>query len=215
MDNYKKGQVAYDKKDYDKAISYWKPLAERGNLKAIRSMADLYFTGDLRDTCLPEDYDQALYYFRLGSLQADAYCLYKLGHFYKCGFGVKEDMKRAHKLYLQSTEKGSVCAAHYLATTYYHDDYKPDYKEAYYWLTYAAKHGYDDSHYYLSEMYLYGQGVEINYYQAYKHYVLFNLNAVKDSVYGKDLKERIQEVAKPMHIYKAKHLAKEFQRKYY
>ena len=123
MDNYKKGQVAYDKKDYDKAISYWKPLAERGNLKAIRSMADLYFTGDLRDTCLPEDYDQALYYFRLGSLQADAYCLYKLGHFYKCGFGVKEDMKRAHKLYLQSTEKGSVCAAHYLATTYYYDDY--------------------------------------------------------------------------------------------
>jgi len=58
MNNYKKGQDAYDKKDYVQAVSFWKPLAERGNLLAIRSMADLYFTGDLRDTCLPEDYNQ-------------------------------------------------------------------------------------------------------------------------------------------------------------
>ena len=178
-------------------------------------MADLYFTGDLRDTCLPEDYDQALYYFRLGSLQADAYCLYKLGHFYKCGFGVKEDVQRAHKLYLQATEQGSICAAHYLAMIYYWDDYKPDYNEAYYWLQYSAIKGFDDSHYFLSEMYLYGIKVEKNYIEAYKHYVLFNLNAVKDCIYAIDLNKQIKAVAKPMHIHQAKHLAKEFQRKYY
>ena len=215
MDNYKKGQVAYDKKDYVQAISYWKPLAERGNLLAISSMADLYFTGDLRDTCLPEDYDQALYYFRLGSLQADAYCLHKLGHFYKCGFGVKRDMQRAHKLYLQATEQGSICAAHDLAMTYYWDDYKPDYNEAYYWLQYSAKKGFADSHYFLSEMYLYVIKVEKNYMEAYKHYVLFNLNAVEDCIFAIDINKKIKSVAKPMHIHIAKHLAKEFQRKYY
>jgi len=51
--------------------------------------------------------------------------------------------------------------------------------------------------------------------EAYKHYVLFNLNAVKDCIYAIDLNKQIKAVAKPMHIHQAKHLAKEFQRKYY
>ena len=98
--------------------------------------------------------------------------------------------------------------------TYYYDDYRPDYNEVFYWLSYSAKHGNDDSHYYLSEMYLDGYRGEVNYVEAYKHYVLFSKDA-EDSLFAKDLKERIIEDAKPMHIHKAEHLAKEFQRKYY
>ena len=214
MDNYKKGQIAYDKKDYDKAISYWKPLAERGNLKAIRSMAYGYFKWGLKDVCFKEDYNQALYYFRLGALQSDVYCIERLGHSYKAGLGIKKNIPKARKYYLQAIERGNICAAHYLAMTYYYDDYRPDYNEVFYWLSYSAKHGNDDSHYYLSEMYLDGDRGEVNYVEAYKHYVLFSKDA-EDSLFAVDLKERIQEVAKPMHIHKAKHLAKEFQRKYY
>jgi len=214
MDNYKKGQIAYDKKDYDKAISYWKPLAERGNLKAIRSMVDGYFKWGLKDVCFKEDYNQALYYIRLGVLQSDVYCIERLGHSYKIGLGIKKNIPKARKYYLQAIERGNICSAYYLAMTYYYDDYRPDYNEVFYWLSYSAKHGNDDSHYYLSEMYLDGYRGEVNYVEAYKHYVLFSKDA-EDSLFAKDLKERIIEDAKPMHIHKAKHLAKEFQRKYY
>ena len=68
MDNYKKGQRAYEKKDYDKAISYWKPLADEGHEEAINSMGNLYATEDSTTTCLPEDFSKALYYFKKGTL---------------------------------------------------------------------------------------------------------------------------------------------------
>jgi uncharacterized protein len=214
MDNYKKGQVAYDKKDYVQAVSFWKPLAERGNLLAIRSMAASYFTWGLNDACFKEDYNQALYYFRLGALQSDVYCIERLGHSYNSGLGIKKNILKARKYYLQAIERGNICAAHYLAMTYYYDDYRPDYNEAFYWLNYSAKHSDGSSHYFLSDMYLNGHRGEVNYVEAYKHYVLFSKDA-EDCIFAVDLKERITEDAKPMHIHQAKHLAKEFQRKYY
>ena len=63
MDSYKKGQVAYDKKDYVHAASLWKPLAKEGDIEAINSMGNLYATEDNTPTCLPEDFSKASYYF--------------------------------------------------------------------------------------------------------------------------------------------------------
>ena len=48
MDNYKKGQVACDKKDYVQAVSLWKPLAKEGDIEAINSMGNLYATEDIK-----------------------------------------------------------------------------------------------------------------------------------------------------------------------
>jgi hypothetical protein len=56
--------------------------------------------------------------------------------------------------------------------------------------------------------------IEVNYIEAYKHYVFFSKDE-EDGLFAVGLKERITVNAKPMHIHKAKHLSKEFQRKYY
>ena len=213
MDSYKKGQRAYDKKDYVKAASFWKPLAERGHLQAIRSMGNMYFSGDAEPTCLPEDYDKALYYFRLGSLKSDAHCLYMLAHFYKSGFGVKRDIHRARQLYSRSSEQGNSKAMYFLALTYYYDDYNPDYKKAYYWLNRSAQLGFSSAHYYLSEMRLYGCGAKNDFTEAYKHWILFDCDTDKN-IFIEELYRKVKKVVKPMHIFMAEHLAKEYIEKY-
>ena len=94
MDNYKKGQEAYDKKDYEKAISYWKPLADEGHEEAINSMGNLYATEDSTPTCLPEDFSKALYYFKKGTLKGNKHSIYRLGILYHQGLGLKQNIEK-------------------------------------------------------------------------------------------------------------------------
>ena len=233
MDSYKKGQRAYDKKDYVKAVSFWKPLAEQGHIEAINSMGDLYATEDYIPTCLPEDYAQASYYFKQGTLRGNAHSMYRLGLLYHDGLGVKKDKNRARDLFRKAAEKeGHSGAAYALATSQYHNEYNPDYKEAHYWYLVLVEAGLTSAHFFLADMYMNGYGVKKDYVEAYKHLILAGIVPKEDlkdineqglessdlyyRVINKGvsiLHDQLRNLLNSMEINTAKHLAAEFKKK--
>ena len=172
MDSYKKGLRAYNKKDYLKAVSFWKPLAIEGNIDAINSMGNLYATVDRTPTCLPEDFSKALYYFRQGTLKGNKHSMYRLGLLYGEGLGVKKDKNKARELLRKAANKRHPKAAYALATSNYFDKFNPDYKEAIYWFTLLAVGGLSSAHFFLADMFMSGKGVKRDNILAYKHLIL-------------------------------------------
>ena len=172
MDSYKKGLRAYNKKDYLKAASFWKPLAKEGNIEAINSMGNLYASADTTPTCLPEDFSKALYYFRQGTLIGNKHSMYRLGLLYGEGLGVTKDKKKARELLRKAANKRHHNAAYALATSNYFDKFNPDYKEAIYWFTLLAVGGLSSAHFFLADMFMSGKGVKRDYILAYKHLIL-------------------------------------------
>ena len=233
MDSYKKGQRAYDKKDYLKAVSFWKPLAEQGHIEAINSMGDLYATEDYIPTCLPEDCSQALYYFKQGTLKGNAHSMYRLGLLYQNGLGVKKDENRARDLFRKAAEKeGHSGAAYSLATSQYHNEYNPDYKEAIYWYLVLAEAGLTSAHFFLADMHMNGYGVKKDYVEAYKHLILAGIVPKEDlkdideeglkssEIYYRAinkgvsiLHDQLRNLLNSIEINTAKHLAAEFKKK--
>ena len=180
MDNYKKGQVACDKKDYVQAVSLWKPLAKEGDIEAINSMGNLYATEDTTPTCLPEDFSKASYYFKQGTLKGNAHSMYRLGLLYAKGLGIKKDKKRARDLYRKAANKGHSGAAYALATSNYDDKYNPNYLEAVYWFTILTEVGLSSAHFFLADMYMNGHGVKRDYVEAYKNLILAGIVPEED-----------------------------------
>ena len=153
MDNYKKGQVAFEKKDYEKAISYWKPLADEGHEEAINSMGNLYATEDSKPTCLPEDFSKALYYFKKGTLKGNKHSIYRLGILYHQGLGVKQNIKKGRELYKKAAEEGHSGAAYAYAASNYFDEYNPNYEQAILWFTILTEAGLPAGHFFLADMF--------------------------------------------------------------
>ena len=229
MDSYKKGQVAYDKKDYVHAASLWKPLAKEGDIEAINSMGNLYATEDNTPTCLPEDFSKASYYFKQGTLKGNAHSMYRLGILYAGGLGVKQNKKKGCELYRKAAEKGHSGAAYALAAHNYFDEYNPNYKEAIKWFTILTEVGLPAAHFFLGDIFMYGKGVKKDYTEAYKNLILAGITEKKeDRKYWKDglsnsdvynrainrgvylLHKELIKLINPIELNRAKHLATEF-----
>src|SRR5215468_4768647 len=69
------GKAAYEKGDYETALSLWRPLAEQGNAEAQRNLGWMYETGKgvARDEAL------ATRWYRKAAEQDDAKAQYRLG----------------------------------------------------------------------------------------------------------------------------------------
>ena len=232
MNNYKKGQSAYDKKDYVQAVSFWKPLAKEGDIEAINSMGNLYATENTTPTCLPEDFSKALYYFKQGTLKGNRHSLYRLALLYGGGLGVKQDQKKARELLKKSANKGHSGAAYALAASNYFDKFNPDYLEAIYWFTVLTEAGLSSAHFFLADMFMHGQGVERDNVVAYKHLILAGILPEEDlkdyeeiglsesDMYYRAMDKSVNLLSKelinllnPIEINRAKHLASEFKKK--
>jgi len=238
MNNYKKGQVAHDNKDYDKAISYWKPLANEGHEEAINSMGSLYFSENLIPPCLPQDISQALYYFKKGALKGNRESLFKLGFFYQDGLGVKKDQLKARDLFRRSAAQVHVGAVYAMATNCY-SDVQPDYEEAFKCFSILAELEVTQAHFFLADMYMKGKGVDKDLVKAYMHIILTGFDLQESSInyiqeelpYTKDTQDSNREILlnrgvwflhqdlirilNPIEVNRAKHLAKDFQKKHY
>jgi uncharacterized protein len=232
MDNYKKGQAAYDKKDYVQAISYWKPLAELGYEEAINAMGNLYATDDNSPTYLPEDLSKALYYFKKGALKGNNYSLFRLGMFYDKGLEVKQDRQKARELFKKAWEKGEARSVYALATSNFYDEFNPDYKEAYFCFNALSEVNQSDAHFFLADMCMYGKGVKKDYAEAYKHLILAGITENEEErKYWEDglsnteeytrainrgvwlLHKELTKLINPIELNRAKHLASEFKKR--
>jgi TPR repeat protein len=132
------GQDAYRAYDYDKAFGIWKPLAERGNLRAQYWLAQLYFFGqgtEKNDVLAAKWYETAA---KRGHLIA----MFKLASLYARGDGVPYSERRVVYWYTQAANRGHLQSALTLAGYYTRGAYVTQHEgKARFWYRRAAMMG--------------------------------------------------------------------------
>jgi hypothetical protein len=112
--NYEAGSAAYDAGDYDKALHIWKPLAEKGDVRAQRGMGKMYEKGRGVD----RDFATALKWYRPAAEKGDAESQYRLSVGYGYGMGIEKDEAKAMEWLRKAAENGQKRAQRSLAKGY-------------------------------------------------------------------------------------------------
>jgi TPR repeat protein len=132
--------------------------AESGDVDAQCSLGDVYRAGD---GVTPQDYAEALRWYRQSAEQADPNAANNLGAMYEHGMGAAKDMVAAATLYRRAAQQGLATAQFNLTLCLLNGTGVPrDESEAAEWLHKAAPQGHIDSIAQLGTLYQLGVGVE-------------------------------------------------------
>ena len=138
--DFNKGLTAAQSGDWATALKEWKPLAEEGNAVAQNNLGLMYHNG----WGVPQDYKEAVYWYRLAVEQGYAIAQYNLGLMYEKGKGVPQDDKEAVRLYRLAAEQGYADAQGNLGVMYaFGNGVMKDYVYAHMWGNIASMNGND------------------------------------------------------------------------
>ncbi len=173
-DFFQRGEKAYFKEDFGKAISWYRRAAELGNLDAKRTMALMYATG--QGVVVDRERASALYRRILAPLRAAAEkkninALRTLAYMHRNGLGVPLSGQAALGYYKRAANLGNTNSMHDISEIYDAGALvSQDYQKATEWLVRAAKSGDAKAMQKLGNRYLIGEGVPRNKAQAIKWY---------------------------------------------
>ena len=115
-----------------------KRLANDGDSMAQNNLGSMYYNGE----GVPQDYKEAVKWYRMSAEQGNARGQYNLGVMYYNGDGVPQDYKEAAKWYRKSAEQGDADAQSNLGYMYYiGTGVIEDYVTAYAWVSVAKANG--------------------------------------------------------------------------
>lgn len=118
--------------------------AKRGNIYAQHNIGIYYIKG----TGVPQNYSQAVYWFRKAADQGLEDSQFSMGLCYEDGRGVTQNLEQAVYWYTKAAEQGHAQAQYHLARMYYgRKRYPKDNKKCVYWLRKSAEQGYGDAQY--------------------------------------------------------------------
>jgi hypothetical protein len=141
--------------------------ADRGDAKAETRLAYMYSLG----LGVPQDYDEALRWYRKAADQGNAVGEDGVGYVYLNGRGVPQDYAEALSWFRKAADLGDARGEKDLGLMYEHGAGVPqDYNEALRWLRKAADQRYAPAEYDLGNMYYYGRGVPQDYAEAVRWY---------------------------------------------
>ena len=143
--------------------------AASGNSAAQYEVGLRYAQG----TGVPQDYDQAAYWFDLSAKQNLAIAQYRLATLFEKGRGVPQDQEQARTWYEAAAQAGNVKAMHNLAVIYAEGKGVPqDFAKAGQWFLAAADHGLPDSQYNVAVLLERGLGLQEDLPAAYKWFTI-------------------------------------------
>ena len=164
---YKIAADAYNAKDYDKALKYYKYAAEKNDSHAQFRLGYIYDQGK----GVTQNYAEAMKWYLKAAEQENANAQSNLGLMYEKGQGVKQDYSEANKWYQKAAEQGNTSAQFNLGLSlYFGKGITQNYTEAFNWLLKAANSGDAASQNNVGTMYQNGQGVKQDYSEALKWY---------------------------------------------
>ena len=99
---FEEGVAAYIRDDYDTAYRELLPLAQQGNAVAQLALGWMYREGH----GAPQDYKEAMKWYRLVAEQGEADAQFNLGVMYVKGRGVPQDYVQAHLWYTLAAAQG-------------------------------------------------------------------------------------------------------------
>ena len=141
--------------------------AEQGDAEAQFSLGVMYANG----RSVPQDYQEAMKWFRMAAGQGEAIAQTYLGTMYFAGQGVSQDYQEAESWWRKAAEQGNADAQTFLGAMYADGLGVPqDDQEAVSWYRMAAEQGFADAQYNLGVMYRNGKGVAQDDQEALKWY---------------------------------------------
>jgi uncharacterized protein len=103
-------------------------------------IGELHYNGLVQ----PQDYKEAMKWFRMAAEQGHAGAQFNLGYMYNEGQGVAQDSEESTKWYRLAAEQGHSGAQFNLGNMYANGEgVAQDYKEAYIWLSIASVDGFE------------------------------------------------------------------------
>jgi TPR repeat protein len=115
MPEYKSGKEAYDNKNYEEAINLYKKAANKGNVRAMVLIGNLYREGKE----IPQNYQEAMSWYKKAGNEGDSYSLARIGDMYGDGLGVNQDYSEAIQWYKKAADRGNITQMFYIAYFYY------------------------------------------------------------------------------------------------
>jgi TPR repeat protein len=141
--------------------------AQQGDAKSQFDLGHMYFHGE----GVPQNYTEALLWFRKAADQGNAKAQYGIGYMYHNGKGVPQNNAEALRWNLLSAKQGDAKAQNNIGTMYYYGQgVTQDYAEALRWYRLAAEQGNAPAQVDLASMYYHGSGVQQDYTQAFNWY---------------------------------------------
>jgi TPR repeat protein len=138
--------------------------AEQGDAEAEAKLGTAY----VRGLGVPQDYNEALKWYRRSAEQGSAHGEAGLGVAYYYGYGVKPDYAESMRSYRKAAEQGDAAGEAGLGYLYQHGiGVTQDYAEALRWYRKAANQGQKLAERELGELYYNGEGVPQDYDQAF------------------------------------------------
>lgn len=162
-DAYRRGIVAFNKRDFATAMKLFRPLADDGDADAQVNIGMMFLQG----WSVKRDYPEAFRWFSKAAEQGLAAGQQNLGFMYYEGLGVGQNDAAAAKWYGRAAEQGDMQAQHNMGVFYEEGrGVQQDSKKAVAWYTKAAKQRHVGSTFNLGTMYRDGNGVAQNYKRA-------------------------------------------------
>ena len=144
-------------RDYEKAITWYRKAAEKGNARAQNIMGNRYFNGK----GVEQNYVEAVKWYRKSAMQGYDAAQRNLGICYRQGKGVKTDNVKAFEWYTKAAKQGDAYSQCELGYCYSNGlGVSLDYAIAVEWYTKAAEQGNVEAMLCLGECYRDGSGVD-------------------------------------------------------
>jgi TPR repeat protein len=177
--DYNLGVRAFDSKSYELALTWFKPFAEKGHVRAQSYLGWMYEQGWGTAT----DFREAFHWYRLAAEQGDPYSQVRMGYFYENGLEAMRDDKIAAQWYGKAAEAGDRQGQMSLAAMYRDGrGVARDFKAAAKWFSMAAEQGSAWSQMNLGLLYSHGgDGMPLDYVKAAE---LFRKAADQDEAYA-------------------------------
>ena len=102
-DNYFDGKIAFDAKNYKKAIQLWSASAEQGHPEAQFLIGSMYNAG----YGVTKNHEKAMEWFRKAAHKGDAQAQFGMGNLYGDGLGVEKDYVIARMWFAISVNGGN------------------------------------------------------------------------------------------------------------
>lgn len=167
---YRKGDAAYDKREYAEAVRWLQPAAEAGNADAQYLLGWCYKDGNgvaSDDSNAAQWWNKAYSQFNLLAEGGDAHVQYRLGLCYHFGCGTLMDAHKAADWYRKAAEQGYAAAQCNMGIAYYNGiGVAQDFSQAANWFCKAAKQGDAAAQCNLGICYNNGIGVAQDFSQA-------------------------------------------------
>lgn len=172
--DYQDGKAAYLAKDYDKALSILKPLAEQGDGDAQVTLGLMYDFGH----GVERDPGRAIDWYTKAAEQGMPVVQHDLGVKYFQGKGIERDYEAAARWWQKAADAGLADSQFNLGLMYYRGlGIRQNYTKAIDLFQRAASQSHANAQYSLAVMYAFGQGVDKNYQEALR---LFRAAADQD-----------------------------------